>query len=432
MVDQTIPEGAQAGRLQRWNERLRKIIRTYPRQFWLLFLGMLISTLGSSMVWPFLMIYVSEKLALPLATVASLMTLNAALGLVASFIAGPLTDRAGRKWVMVVSLAVNSLVYLLMIRAGSLATFGVLMGLAGFINPLYRVGADAMMADLVPPENRLNAYSLLRTSNNLGIALGPVIGGFLATISYTIAFLGAASGLAIFSLLIAFFAHETLERKKPDAYPTGEEPPARPKEKFGGYGRIFKDTPFISFILVFTLTQMCATLIWVLLGVYAKQNYQVPESQYGWIATTNALMVVLFQLPVTQVVKRYPLLRALAAGSLFYAIGVGSVALGQGFWGFWISMVILTIGELVLSPTATAYAANQAPADMRGRYMSLYGLTWGVAAGIAPVAGGLLNDNLGPVYIWYGGFIAGMIGAIGFVLMSRRYPEQAKPVEAAG
>jgi MFS family permease len=402
-------------------DRIRRLVQNYPRQFWLLFLGMMISALGSSMVWPFLMIYVTDRLQLPLATTASLMTLNAAMGLLFSFIAGPVIDRVGRKWVMVVSLAMNALAYLLMIRADSLAAFAVLMSITGAFNPLYRVGADAMMADLVPPENRLSAYSLMRTSHNIGIALGPVIGGFVATISYSIAFIGAATGLATFSLLIAFFARETLAPSTVQA--------KLEKEKFGGYVRILQDRPFMAFVAIFTLTMMCATLIWVLLGVYAKQNYQVPESQYGWLATTNALMVVFLQLPTTQVTRRFPPLLVLATGSLFYAFGVGSVALGQGFWGFWLSMVVMTIGELIVSPTATAYTANLAPPDMRGRYMSIYGLTWGAAAGIAPVVGGFLNDNFGPITIWYGGFIVGLLATAGFLILARRHPER---VEAPG
>lgn len=405
-------------------QRLNILIKAYPRQFWLLFVGMLISTLGSSMVWPFLMIYASERLDLPLTTVTSLMTLNATMGMIFAFIAGPVTDRFGRKWVMVLSLGMNGLAYFLMGGADSITDFAALMGMSGAFNPLYRVGADAMMADLVEPERRMDAYALLRTSNNMGIALGPAIGGFVASISYQIAFSGAAIGLVVFGLLIAIFARETL--------------PARPagvtvsKEKFGGYGRILKDRPFVAFIVIFSLTQMCATLVWVLLGVYAKQNYQMPESQYGFIPTTNALMVVLFQIPVTQVAKRFPILHALTLGSLFYAIGVGSVALGNGFWGFWVSMVILTIGELILAPTSNTYVANLAPPDMRGRYMSLYGLTWGVAAGIGPLVGGFLNDQLGPVSIWYGGFVVGMIATFGFLWMSLRSARLAKATSKAG
>jgi MFS family permease len=394
------------------NTRIRHLAQQYPRQFWLLFWGMLISTLGASMIWPFLMIYVSEQLELPLVTVTSLMTIQATMGLISSFIAGPVTDRVGRKWVMVLSLSVNGMGYLFLSQAHSLPAFAVLMGLNGAFNPLYRVAADAMMADLVPPEKRIDAYSLLRTSNNMGVALGPAIGGLIAAISYNIAFYIAAAGLITFSLLIAFFARETLPDRSHSA------PPRR--EKFGGYGRILKDRPFMSFAFTMVLTQMCAVMIFLLLGVYAKQNFQIKESLYGLIPTTNALMVVLFQMSVTRVTKRYPPLFVLATGSLFYAIGVGSVALGHGFWGFWLSMVILTVGELIIAPTASTYTANSAPPDMRGRYMSIFALTWGAAAGIGPLLGGYLNDNLGPVYIWLGGLVIGIISTSLFLLLARR------------
>jgi MFS family permease len=385
----------------------------YPRQFWLLFWGLLISTIGASMIWPFLMIYVSERLSLPLTTIASLMTLNAAVGLVFSFIGGNLIDRAGRKWIMVISLAINGLVYILLSYSNTLASFAILMALSGAFNPLYRVGADAMMADLIPAEKRLDAYSLLRMGNNVGVALGPAIGGFIATRSYTTAFFLAAAGMLTYSLLLTFFARETLPRD------FGME--KKDKESLGGYGRALRDKPFMLFSGTFVLTQICAAIMWVLLAVYVKQNFQIPESQYGWIPTTNAVMVIAFQMLVTSISKRYPPFFLLAFGSLLYAASVGSVALGQAFWAFLMSMVILTIGELILVPTATTLAANLSPQDMRGRYMSIYGLTWGIAAGIGPILGGFLNDNIGPTAIWYGGLLVGLVAAGIFVILGIRY-----------
>jgi MFS family permease len=369
------------------------------------------------------MIFVSERLELPLSVVTTLMTLNAGMGLIFSFIAGPIVDKVGRKWVMVFSLSVNAVGYLFLSQAGSLLSFAFLMALSGAVNPLYRVGADAMMADLTTPEKRVDAYSLLRMGNNVGVALGPAIGGFLATISYTLAFSFAAAGMGIFSLLIAFFARETLPGQ------THRQAAGR-RERFGGYGRIVRDRQFMYFIGTFTLTQISAAMMWVLLSVYAKQNYQVPEHLYGLIPTTNALMVVFFQMAVTQKVKNKPPLFIISLGSLIYAIGVGSVAWGTGFWGFWASMVVFTVGELILTPTATTIAANMAPPEMRGRYMSLYGLTWGVAAGTGPVFGGYLNDNLGPQSIWYGGMIVGLASAFIFMLLSRRTPSNLVPTSA--
>jgi MFS family permease len=109
-------------------------------------------------------------------------------------------------------------------------------------------------------------------------------------------------------------------------------------------------------------------------------------------------------------------------GTLFYTLGVGSVAFGQAFFGFWISIVIMTIGELILMPTASTYVAAVAPADMRGRYMSIAGLTWPVAAGIAPLLGGYLSDNIAPIATWVGGFFIGLVGILGFYLLSKRQP----------
>jgi MFS family permease len=393
--------------------RLFFLKNEYPRQFWLLFWGFLISTIGASMIWPFLMIYVSERLELPLTTIASLMTLNAAMGLAFSFVGGSLIDQVGRKWIMVISLAINGAGYLLLSYANTLAAFAFLMALSGAFNPLYRIGADAMMADLIPEEKRIDAYSLLRMGHNVGVALGPAIGGFIATRSYTTAFFLAAAGMLTYSLLVAFFARETLFR--PDV---GE---AKGRGKLDGYGQVLRDKPFILFSSTFVLTQICAALIWVLLAVYAKQNFQIPESQYGLIPTTNAIMVVVFQMLVTRVSKRYPPFYMLATGSLLYALAVGSVALGQSFWAFLTSMVILTIGELILIPTATTLTANLSPKEMRGRYMSIYSLTWGIAAGIGPVFGGFLNDSISPKAPWYGGMLVGILATSIFALLGLHY-----------
>ena len=202
-----------------------------------------------------------------------------------------------------------------------------------------------MMADLIPPEQRPDAYALLRMSNNLGISIGPAIGGFVAATSYNFAFLGAALGMSSYAVLIAIFARETLPGRAAGAGAVAppaavRPPPARrysaARSPFGGYLKIFSDRPFVYFIVAFTLNQVCAALIWVLLGVHAKTNFGVTENLYGFIPMTNALMVVLLQALVTRQTKNRNPLPVLALGSLFYAVAVTSVAFGRGFWGFWL------------------------------------------------------------------------------------------------
>jgi len=397
-----------------------QLFKEFPRQLRLMFFGMLISTVGSSMIWPFLMIYVRQRVNLPLTQIASLMTINASAALVAAFLAGPLTDKVGRKWVMVVSLAGNGLVYYFMSNAHDYPSFAILMTLSGAFNPLYRVGADAMLADMVPSEKRPDAYALMRLSNNAGISIGPMLGGFISTVSFNITFYFAGSGMIIYSLLLAFFARETLPHLD------GTIPLTR--QPLGGYLQVVRDTQFLSFIGAFILAQMCAVLIWILMPVYANGIYNVPENQYGFIPTTNALMVVFLQVFVTRVTKRFHPLPVMAVGTFFYALGVGSVALGHSFIGFWISIVVMTVGELILMPTASSYVAGLAPPDMRGRYMSVAGLTWSAAAGIAPLLGGYLNDHIAPVATWYGGFTVGIIGILGFLLLARKRTSEAAAI----
>ncbi len=397
----------------------------YPQQFWLVFWGMLISAVGGSMIWPFLMVYVSERLQLPMTETAGLMTLSSVVGLVASFIAGPIVDRFGRKWIMVISLLLNALGYILMSQATTLPQFAILMAANGIVNPLYRIGLDSMIADLIPHERRPDAYSLTRMANNIGVALGPAVGGFIASISYTIAFIIAAAGLVVFGILIGLFAAETLPPRDKSSH-------LHHAERFGGYGSILRDRPFMGFVTSFTLVMVAASQVWVLLAVYTKLNFGIPESLYGFIPTTNALMVIFFQYAVTQVTKRYSPLAMVSLGAVFYAVATFGIALGQGFWAFWLCMVILTCGELIIMPTSSTYVANLAPADKRGRYMSLFGLTWNIGSGIGPVFGGVLNDNIGPQAIWFGGGAAGLLAMLGFIMMYRLYPNKVQPVVEIG
>ena len=373
--------------------------------------GIFISSAGAGMIMPFLMIYASEKLGLPLSTVVTLITINFGTGLFASFIAGTLADKIGRKIVMVISLAANGLIYLFMMQANSYAAFALLMFLAGLANPLYQVGADAMLADLIPSEQRNDAYAINRIMNNAGFALGPAVGGFMAAISYNYAFLGAAAGMLIYSLLLLFLAHETLEK------PTDKLSHKKPD---GGYAKVFKDRGYVVFVLMLGGGLIAPGMLWVLLAVYTKSNFGMPESQFGWIPTTNAIMCVFVQYFVTQITRRYRPLPVAAAGMLIYALGVGSVALMSNFWGFWLSMVIMTFGELTLVPTASTYVANISPANLRGRYMSVYWLAWGISRSGAPLIGGWLNDKISPHAIWVGGLVIGICSALGLYLISRQ------------
>ncbi len=385
-------------------------------------LGIVISTAGGSMVWPFMLIYAGGKLGLPLSAVASLISINAGVGLFASILAGTLADRIGRKAVMVVSLAMIGVAYFFLVQAETYLQFALLMGLVGLSNPLYQVGADAMLADMIPSEQRTDAYAINRIANNAAFGIGPAIGGFLASTSYNLAFYGASAGFLIYSVIWFFFAHETLDKTVSETTASAlarQDLAGNDAARSDGYGRVFKDKRYMAFVALVGLGLIAPSILWILMPVYAKTNFGVPEAIYGWIPTTNAFMCVFIQYAVTNVTRKYNTLPVVAVGMLVYAIGAGSVALMTGFWGFWLSMVILTFGELTIVPTASKYVADIAPADLRGRYMSMYWFGWGAARTLAPLIGGYLNDNISPRAIWIGGLLIGLTSTLGLFLLNQ-------------
>lgn len=376
--------------------------------------GILIATAGGSMIWPYLVIYASSKLNLPMRAVASLISINAGIGVLSSLVAGMVADKIGRKIVMTFSLIGTALAYLLLMRAQTYSQFAALMVLIGLSNPLYQVGADAMLADMIPAEKRSDAFSINRIANNAGFAMGPAVGGFLATRSYDLAFYCAGIGFLTYSLLLIFFARETLVKLAEETSNSNSIVDA-----IRGYLTVLQDRSFMAFVFTMSFGLIAPLMLWILMPVYSKTNFGVLESLYGWIPTTNGLLCVFAQYPITAVTRRHRTLPVLTVGMFIYAIGVGSVALMTGFWGFWFCMVIITMGELTLVPTASKYVADRAPADLRGRYISIYWLGWGLARTLAPLIGGTLNDTIAPRAIWIGGLVIGLTSTIALFTLNR-------------
>ena len=163
---------------------------------------------------------------------------------------------------MVASLIANGMGYIYLSTAGNYFAFALAMVINGASNPLYRVGADAMIADLLVPDKRVDGYALMRMSNNLGVAIGPAVGGFLVAESYYLAFYMAAFGLCFFGVLLLFFARETMPVIEPTAI-------QNPEKKQGGYRPVLRDGAFLSFLGAYTLNGIAIMIVWVLLGVYA-------------------------------------------------------------------------------------------------------------------------------------------------------------------
>jgi MFS family permease len=279
-----------------------------------------------------------------------------------------------------------------------------------------------MIADLVESKERARAYGLHRVSFNLGVAIGPAIGGFLAERSYFILFAGDAITSLIFAGIVLLFIAET----KPEV--TAEEAVTQS----AGYGPLLRDTPFLMFCVVSVAVAIVYAQMNSTWPVFMKENYGVAERQYGLMMSLNAAMVVLFQFPITDFTERYRRAAMLALGAVLYAIGFGMV----GFVGtatlFTVAIAIWTVGEMVHVPVSQAYVADVAPDDMRGRYMGAAHLTWGIGWSLGPFLAGLVMDLADPHYVWYACLMIGLAAAFAFLWLGRGEPRPAGRLPIGG
>ncbi len=402
--------------------RLARYYQTFPCQLWVVVAGTFVNSLGSALVFPFLTLYLRQRMGISMTQIGLVFTLNAATSVAFGMIGGLLTDRLGRRSVMLVSLLGSSATLFLMGVASSYAAMVALAAAAGIVGSLFQPARDAMVADLTTPEQRTEAYSVLRIASNLGFAIGPAIGGFLAATSYLLLFSLAGGASLAFFVATLILVRET----RPDVVETADGS----KPAVTGFGPVFRDRTFIAFCGLLVLASMVYSQVTTNLPVYMKESFGLGERYFGWIMTTNAGMVVALQLWITRATARWRRLPALALASLLYGIGVGAISLMRIFPGFLLCVVVYTMGEMILAPVSTAFAADLSPADMRGRYMGLMGLTWGLSYGVGPLLGGAIYDAGFPRELWLFAGAVGVLASIGFAALQRRVRSRVRP--AAG
>jgi MFS family permease len=394
--------------------KIRHALGDFPAQFWFLVLGTLINSTGAFLVWPFLTLYLRQNMEVSMTTIGLLFTFTAPINFLSQVVGGSLADRWGRRVMMAVSLLASGLVMLGFGLVGSLPGLILLLVLNGIFGPLFGPASNAMVADLIEPRKRAQAYGLLRVVMNVGAAIGPSVGGFIATRSYFLLFTSAALTSLLYFLIVVAFTRET----KPQGSTSLEETTEPGRE---GWKTVLRDTPFLALCLITLLTCIVYSQMNTTFPVYLKEDVGIEEVQYGQLMALNAVMVILLQFPITRITDRYrPMqMQMMALGALLYALGFGA----QGFVGTWplfaLSVAIWTLGEMVIAPVSTVLVADMAPETLRGRYMGAFGLTWGLGYGLGPTLGGTVMDNLGGRYVWYVSLMLGLIAAAAFLLLGR-------------
>src|SRR6266511_1938879 len=295
--------------------RTRKVYNEYPRAFWIYNIIIFIDRLGGFMLYPFFALYLTHKFEIGMSMVGIVFAVFSVSGFVGSALGGALTDRMGRKGVIIFSLVLSSLSALGMGFAPSLAVFIAVSIVVGTLSNIGHPAHEAVVADLLPPEKRAEGYGIIRVVFNSAVIIAPPIAGLLIANSYLTLFIVDA----VISLIAAGIVLFALPETKPQAQ--AHSKPESMKQTFAGYGRVFKDTPFLAFIGVTVLMTLVYMNMNSTLGVYLRDQHSLPEVRYALLLSINAILVVLFQFWVTRRLEKYRPLLMMAAGSLLYAIG---------------------------------------------------------------------------------------------------------------
>ncbi len=405
-------------------ENWKKIYYEYPSTFWMLVGVSFIDQLGGALLFPFFALYVTMKFNVGMVEVGILFALFSVANFVGSILGGALTDRFGRKQIVIFSLVATSISSVFMGLASEIQAFYFIAVLSG----IFSVGGparQAMVADLLTEKKRAQGYGILRVSANLSVAIGPAIGGLLLGVtSYlTLFIIDAVVSLIVaglFYLLIAETKSKAAEASSPESV----------SQSFSGYFVVFRDLLFMLFIGVCILMGLVYTNLNATLGVYLRDIFGVSEASYGLLLSLNAAMVVLFQFAITRRIENRPPLLVMAAGMLLYTIGFGMYGFVSTTAMFVLAMVILTIGEMLIAPVSQALVAKFSPEEMRGRYMAIFGISWMIPFAVGPYLAGLIMDNMDPRWVWYAAGIVGMVAVMGFLWLHRKTTESLVHVEA--
>ena len=402
--------------------RVNKIYREYPNQFWVIVSANFVDRVGGALIFPFFALYITKQFQVGMIEVGLLFALFSISDMIGTMIGGALTDYLGRKRMIIMGLIVSAGTSLGMGLVNQLEWFYVMGAVSGLFATAAGPAHQAMLTDILPEKKRAEGFGIMRVAANLAVAIGPAIGGFIASYSYLILFVADT----ITSLITAIIVYLVVEETRPEVAETAEKQGF--KETFIGYRKVLEDRKFMVFVVISTIATIVYSQMYGTLSVFLRDVHGVPESGYGWLMTLNAGMVVLFQFMITRKISDKPPMLILALGSVFYVIGFGLYGFVSIYLLFMVAMAIITIGEMVVIPVAQAYVGDAAPEDMRGRYMGVMGFSWMIPWMIGPLLAGLLMDNGYPNWVWYGSAILASISALGFLWLRKSHDKKSIPL----
>lgn len=406
-------------------DNLKNTYRRYPRHFWTLIIAMFIDHLGGSLVFPFLSLYITKKFNVGFSAVGIIFALHSSAAFFGNILGGALTDKLGRKTMLIFGLIASATSVLLMGLINKLEAYYGLALFTGLFSNIGGPAVQAMLTDILPEKHRTEGFGIHRVAFNLAVTIGPAIGGLLANIDFVWLFITDCV-ISIITAIIVFLA---LPETRPVA--ASGEAEKTLAQSIGGYGQVLRDRIFVSLITLALISTLVYTQMNTSLSVFLRDMHGISPQGYGYLLSLNAGMVVLFQFWVTRQIKTFQPLVLMAVGTFFYAIGFGMYGFVSTYALFLFAMAVITVGEMILAPVGQSIIARLAPEHMRGRYMAAFQMSWGASYALGPVLAGIIIDNYNPNWVWYAGGILCSISSMGYYWLYKRAGGRFQAIETS-
>lgn len=400
--------------------------KQFNRGLWILAAGWFVGAMGFGASIPFIAIYFHDELGMSTIEIGLFFGAMAVVRSVFQAIGGEVSDRVGR---------VPLLVHSQFARSG--AFFGLAMSVAydmGFwwvaafllvnsiFGSIFMPAANAMVSDILPQEKRLDGYALTRTAGNLGWAAGPAIGGFLAAFSYAALFHLSAVITLLSGLIFWLFLKVPHTKRIAEQFRFSDLIAVRTDRNLAFH-------VFLIFCLYLVVSQLIAPF-----SVYTVEIVGISKSDLGLLFTLNGLLVALLQIPMTRLLSRTRFTTQLALGSFIYFIGFGIMGLFDSYNFLVAVVIVVTLGEIAMSPPSLTLTSRLAPEGRLGRYMGIHGFFAISGWSLGPLYGGFFLDRFvsSPALAWLMISSLALVSACGYVIFGRRLPSQYNRKEQSG
>jgi MFS family permease len=386
----------------------RETVSGLPREFWWLWTSTLVNRLGA-FVATFMALYLTLDRGYSASYAGLVASLHGLGGVVSSIGAGVMTDRLGRRPTLLVAQASTAASVALLGFMHHPVAIAAVAFLVGMASNASRPAVQAMMADIVRPEDRIRAFSLNYWAINLGFAVSSMGAGFIAEYSYLAGFLIEAAMTAVCAVVVFL--------KLPESRPAARQDVKRPDDV--RLGTVLRDGRFMSVVglsfLVAVIFQQGSIGLPVAMG-----EAGFTPADYGLAIALNGVLIVALQIPVTRFIQDRDPQRLLVVSSLLAGYGFGLTAFAGSVGLFALTVSVWTLGEMINAPTQTGLVVRLSPAHGRGRYQGMYTLSWSVAALVAPLMSGFVIDRFGAEWLWGLCAVVGTVAAAGYAALMRR------------